>query len=82
MVLLSNKLNVVQQPLYGQRYFRKDPYETHEGGDVRPAVLYEWIRTISNHVCDVFVETLRTFRNRIVSIVGLNDIVHRENSFV
>lgn len=41
--------------------FREDAYETDEGGDVRPAVLHEWIRTISNHVCDVLVETVRTF---------------------
>lgn len=43
-----------------------DAYETHEGGDVCPAVLHEWIWTISNHVCDVFVETLRTYGNQTV----------------
>lgn len=72
-----NNLFVINQwSSYGQRYFRKDPYETDEGGDVRPTVLHEWIRAISYHVCDVFVETLRTFRNRIVSKVSLNYIVH------
>lgn len=51
--------------------FSEDAYETDEGGDVRPAVLHEWIRTISNHVCDVLVETVRTFGNQTVSKVSL-----------
>lgn len=39
-----------------------NPYKTDEGGDVSPAVLHQQVWTITNHVCDVTVETLSTFR--------------------
>lgn len=41
-----------------------NPYKTEEGSDVAPAVLHEWERTITNHVCDVAIETVSTFRER------------------
>lgn len=40
-------------------------YKTDEGGDVSPAVLHHWEWTITNHVCDVTIETLSTFKKAL-----------------
>lgn len=74
-ICCSNLFVISRWSSYGQRHFREHPYKTDEGGDVCPAVLHEWIRTISNHVCDVLVETLRTFGNQKVNKVSLGDII-------
>lgn len=39
-------------------------YEADEGSDVGPAVLHEGVWPVANHVCDVVVETVRTWGGR------------------
>lgn len=61
-----------------------EPYKTDEGSNVGPAVLHQWEWTITNHVCDVVVKAVRTFRvrkdNRKVSLTRLF-LAHHTSKF-
>lgn len=55
-------------------------HHAHSGGNIKPAVLHYWPRTITNHVLQIVIETVCTWeQNRETLLTKTqNNFIHRE----